>query len=146
MSVCNFYYVLKSWKGINIRSLSSGLMLVEKNVTQWKLKIIWIHIFIVFLISCMMVSKLFRNLHNKLPCWIRDMNQAPDRCCVEWDACGVRHLLVRRSLDGKWKVLCCAHALPGINIKAQKWRYTAPSCTPVRQPHRRFLYSNFTPT
>lgn len=57
----------------------------------------------------------------------------------------VSHPLNRRSSDGKWKVLRCAHALPGINVKAQKWRYTVPSSTPVSEFHRRFLYSSFTP-
>lgn len=51
---------------------------------------------------------------------------------------GVAHFQFAQSLSGKWKVVRCAHALPGINIKAQKWRYTAPSCTPVSPIHRRF--------
>lgn len=49
------------------------------------------------------------------------------------------HLLGRQSLGGKWKVPRCAHALPGINIKAQKWRYTVPRSTPVSEFLRRFL-------
>lgn len=53
---------------------------------------------------------------------------------------GVSHLLIRRSPDGKWKVLRCAHALPGINVKAQKWRYTVPSCTPVSDISLTFFF------
>lgn len=57
--------------------------------------------------------------------------------------CGVSHLCNGRSLDGKWKVLRCAHALPGINVKAQKWRYTVSSSPPVREIHRRFFIFHF---
>lgn len=51
----------------------------------------------------------------------------------------------RRSLDVKWKVLRCAHALPGINVRAQKWRYTVSRPTPVSDSHRLSIYSTFTP-
>lgn len=53
-------------------------------------------------------------------------------------AFGVAHFHSAQSLSGKWRVVPCAHALAGINIKAQKWRYTAASCTPVRPIHTRF--------